>query len=345
MNLNAIAFFNGKITIYWSGIVIALGLAAGFCLTYALYSAHNRERACVFAFFPAAVILSVIFCRAIHWYTHIEQYSGFFKAMTDYSGGSYYLQGALAGVPLAALIVEKTTLCRDRRELLDAAAPGFSLSIALIRLSCLFNNLDRGKMAISSNVFKRLPIGAPITDASGNVTDWRFATFFWQFVLMMILAAVLVKFYILSHNREVKEPCRVTGNVYNMFMVYFGSIELIMDSTRYDASHMHFSFLLKFLNKFFSFISLAQLIAAISILCILIHYSSVSTKANGRMPRRIVFWVIWALGLVIAGVSEYLVQRYSGLYLPLYCAQAVGCVMMSVAVYMMYSTCVEEKNW
>ena len=343
MNLNNIAFFNGKVTVYWSGIVIALGIIAGFCLIYSLYSSHNRNSGAVFVFLPIAVVLSVIFCRAIHWYTHIEQYESFFKAMTDYSGGSYYLQGSLLGVFLAAVIVKSMNLVDDRGELMDAIAPGYALTIALIRLSCLFNNSDRGKMAITRKFFQRLPIGASISDASGNITDWRFATFFFQFLLMMVLCLLLVRFYILSHNRSVKEPCERTGNVYKLFIVWFGAIELVLDSTRYDASHMHFSFFLKFLNKFTSFISLAQLIAAISMLCILIHYTKMSIRANGKMGRRTLVWFMWGLGLAMAGASEYLVQRFSSLYLPLYLAQSVGCVLMSVAVYMMYATCTERE--
>ena len=36
---------------------------------------------------PAAVFFSVVFCRLIHWYCHMEQYTGLLNALTDYSGG------------------------------------------------------------------------------------------------------------------------------------------------------------------------------------------------------------------------------------------------------------------
>ena len=72
--MNEIAVFTGSITIYWSAIVITLGMAAGLCLTLALYPMDHRHNTAVWVFFPIAVVLSVFLSRTIHWYSHIEQY-------------------------------------------------------------------------------------------------------------------------------------------------------------------------------------------------------------------------------------------------------------------------------
>ena len=45
--MNEIAVFTGSLTIYWSAIVICLGIAAGLCLTLALYPMDHRHNTAV----------------------------------------------------------------------------------------------------------------------------------------------------------------------------------------------------------------------------------------------------------------------------------------------------------
>ena len=54
--MNALAYLAGDLTLYWNGIVTALGLAAGLCLALALYPRYNRHNTAVFVFFPFALI-------------------------------------------------------------------------------------------------------------------------------------------------------------------------------------------------------------------------------------------------------------------------------------------------
>ena len=99
----SIAIYSGSMSIYWSSIVIAFGLAACLCLALALYTANGGRSAAVLLLLPLSLLFSIPLCRALHWYCHMEQYTGFFSALTDYSSGSYCLPGALLGVWLAAL--------------------------------------------------------------------------------------------------------------------------------------------------------------------------------------------------------------------------------------------------
>ena len=103
--MNPIAVYTGQITLYWSGIVIALGIAAGLALTLALYPMDYRHNTAVWVLFPLALLFSVVFARAIHWYCHIEFYESFRSAMTDFSTGSFCIPGVLLGTWLAALLV------------------------------------------------------------------------------------------------------------------------------------------------------------------------------------------------------------------------------------------------
>ena len=93
--MNPIAISTGSTVIYWSAVVIALGIAAGFALSYSLYISHGGRSTAMWLLLPLALLFSVPLCRAIHWYCHLEQYTSFIRAITDYSTGSYCLPGAL----------------------------------------------------------------------------------------------------------------------------------------------------------------------------------------------------------------------------------------------------------
>ena len=139
---SSIAIYSGSIVIYWSSLIIALGLAAALCLSLSLYRGSGGRAAAVLLLLPLALLFSVPLCRFIHWYCHAEQYNGLFNALTDYSTGSYCLPGALLGTWLAAFLVRKLNFAPSTGALLDAAAPGMALAVAFIRLSALFNSLS-----------------------------------------------------------------------------------------------------------------------------------------------------------------------------------------------------------
>ena len=89
--MNQIAVCVGDTFIYWSSVIIFLGIAACFALTYALYTSHGGRGSALWLLLPLALFFSVVLARLIHWYCHDEQYAGFMSAMLDYSQG--VLQG------------------------------------------------------------------------------------------------------------------------------------------------------------------------------------------------------------------------------------------------------------
>lgn len=328
--MNPIAISTGSTVIYWSAVVIALGIAAGFALSYSLYISHGGRSAAMWLLLPLALLFSVPLCRAIHWYCHLEQYTSFIRAITDYSTGSYCLPGALLGVWLAALIVKKLGFERSIARLLDAFAPGAALAVAFIRLSALFNSSCRSKIAVTTPALQHLPIASGVTNSTGAV-EYRFATFFVEFLLMLIAAAVLLEFFYRCRKRPMKRGSS-DGNTARYFLLLYSAIELLLDSTRNDSSFM----------KFNGFVSIVQMICAICIGALLIYYSRRSVKANGLGARHWVIWAVWFVGLAGTGASEYLVQRHGNWYLGCYAAMTVCCALMAIAVYRMYLSCCDE---
>ena len=137
----------GGIELYKSALVIALGAAACFVLTAALYPRGNLGAA-PWLFACADIVLTVLICRFLHYYCHSEQYASFWRAMTSYSSGSYVLVGAVPAALAAAWITKAAGLTQNPARLLDCFAPGAVLAAAFIRLSALFNSTCRGKIAV-----------------------------------------------------------------------------------------------------------------------------------------------------------------------------------------------------
>jgi len=329
--VNPIAISIGPNAIYYSAIVIALAVAACFCISYSLYTTYAGNGRALWVMLPFAVLFSLFFCRIIHWYCHAEQYSGFFGALTDYSGGGYVLPGALLGTWLAAWLVKKLGFTDNSQRLLDAVAPGAALGIAFIRLSALFNNSCRAKIAIENPKLQHLPLAAPVYTNSG--TDYRFATFFVQFLIMTVLFVWLYRFCCDRRGHPMKGDIPEDGHVAKLFLLFHSAVELIMDSTRYDSSYMHFN----------GFVSIVQMAAAFCILGVLIYYSVWSVRVNGRKGFHFIMWIVWFLSLVGVGVSEYLVQRHGDWYLGCYGVMAVSIVIMCTTVYKMYRSCCDSR--
>ncbi|MBO5556554.1 MAG: prolipoprotein diacylglyceryl transferase [Oscillospiraceae bacterium] len=340
--MNPIAVYTGEITLYWSGIVITLGIAAGLALTLTLYPTDYRHNTAVWVMFPLALLFSVVFARAIHWYCHIEYYESFRSALTDFSTGSFCIPGVLLGTWLAALLVRLMHLTDNTGKLLDAAAPGMALILAIVRLSALFNASCRGKIVIEKAAFQRLPFAAALTDSAGNV-GYRFATFFVEFLLLLVVMIILLIFFLNHRNDKLRGTRSRGGEVARWFLVLYGVVEVIMDSTRYDSHLMHFT-LIKKLNPYACFISVGQVFAAITILCVLIHYLKLSVRSRGWRWYHIVLLLVYVGTLLGAGYwGEYMVQR-TGLYVRCYTIQGISLLVMVLVVLILYRTCLARRR-
>ncbi len=332
--MNQIAICVGNIFIYWSSVIIVLGIAACFALTYALYTSHGGRGSALWLLLPLALLFSVLFARLIHWYCHIEQYADFWSAMTDYSQGDYFLHGAIIGTFLAALIVKKLGFTQNLARLFDCLAPGAALCIAFIRLSALFNTSCRSKIVVTNPLFQHLPLSSGIPTASGG-TEYRFATFFIEFLIMLLVFWLLLRFFYRRRRYPMKNDYSRDGNVALLFLLLYDAVELVLDSTRYDSSYLPFN----------GFISLTQILCALIILGILIFYSIRSVKANGRQIYHWIMWVGFFLTVAGTGVLEYLIQRHGNWYLFCYGSMSVVVLLMAFIVYRMYLTvCADLSN-
>ena len=323
----------GSLELYKSALIIALGAAACFMLCFALYP-RGGLGAAVWLFAAADTVLTVLFCRFLHYYCHSEQYASFFKAITDYSVGGYVLVAAVPSALAAAWITKAAGLTQNPARLLDCFAPGAVLAAALIRLSALYNSTCRGKIAVKRPLLRRLPIASPVLSSSG-AEDWRFATFFVEFLLLGLVFFLVLRFFFRRRRQAMKAGQKRDGNVALFALLLSSAVELVCDSTRYDSSFLPFN----------GFISVTQIGCAACILAVLIVWSVRSVRANGRSAFHWAVWAGWFLSLAGAGVTEYLVQRHGDWYLSCYLAMAVCCFFMARLPYAMYrSICAKKKR-
>ena len=325
--INPIAVYTDSLILYWSAIVIALGIAACFTMSQALYTSYAGNGRALWVMFPIAVVLSVVLARLLHWYCHTEQYAGFFKALIDYSSGGYVLPGALLGTFLAAMLARGLGFTDNMARLLDAGAPGGALAVAFIRLSALFNSSCRGKIAVKTPFLQHLPLASPVYSSSAD--DYRFATFFVQFLLMLAVFVLLYNFYTKRRNRPMKGGLSRDGHAARMFLLFYGAVELIMDSTRYDSSFLPFN----------GFVSVVQIISAVLVVYVLVHYSVLNVKVNGLRFSHFLMWILFAAALGGGGMCEYLVQRHGDWYLRCYAGMGLCIVILCVICWRMYSGC------
>ena len=325
--MNQIAVCIGNTFIYWSSVIIFLGIAACFALSYALYTSHGGRGSALWLLLPLALLFSVLLSRLIHWYCHMEQYAGFWRAMTDYSQGDYCLHGAILGTMLAALLVKKLGFTQNLARLFDCLAPGAALCIAFIRLSALFNSSCRSKIVVTSPLFQRLPIASGIATASGGA-EYRFATFFVEFLVMLLVFWILLRFFFRRRRYPMKNDYPRDGNVGLMFLLYYNAVELVLDSTRYDSSFLPIN----------GFVSITQILCAVFIVGIFVFYSIRSVKANGTRFRHWIMWVAFFLTVAGTGIMEYLVQRHGNWYLFCYGSMSVIVFLMAFIVNRMYRT-------
>lgn len=340
--MEPIAVYYGNIIIYWRSILVVLGVLTGTMITLALYYGRKRPKYIMALYFPFALLLALIFGRVFHWYCYMEQYESFGAAMTSFARGDFLLPGVLLAVWLVAFALAPFTPGKTRYELLDAITPGLAFVLALIRLSDAYTDACRGKMLVTGEKLQCLPFATAMVDPAGNV-EYRFAAFMFSFMILLGITLFLVVFYVKDAGREKKAPLKSDGHTFRWFLVLYGGMEIVIDSIRYDAAHLYFpGKALAFLNKGAGFMGVSQFLGAVFCVYVMIYYVLMSTKANQTFKKNIIPLLLFVAGVFGGGVSEYLVQRYSGMYILWYGTQILGVVVMIASIAWVYELCIKK---
>lgn len=216
-------------------------------------------------------------------------------------------------------------------------------------------------MIITEPSLQHLPISAPIIGSDGNA-EYRFASFFVSFILFLASTVILIVYYLrkndalfaqgVDKNKADTLPLGILksdGHTFRLFLMLFSAEEVIIDSTRYDASHLFFTGeQFAGLNKGASFMGLSQFISALILLYLFIYYlvtSVKNTKSIGLTKKYLFLTVsLFVIGLAVAGGCEYLVQRFTGMFMYIYPGQAAGLCCMMASIIIMYFRSISKNR-
>ena len=291
--MERIAFIIGENFIYWSAIVTTLGTAAAACLFVAFYVGKTGKGISAALAVQLSLILSLVFCRLVHWYCRADSYDSFFSAMTDYTSGGYALMGAFAGCALTAAVLRLLQFTKNLPEMLDCMCIAGSAGIGVGRLASFFNGSDRGQILQG---VQSLPWVYPVTNVVSGVQEYRLATFVFQAMVALGLFAMLALFYIIGNKRGKLK----SGDTCLVFLLCYGASQVVLDSTRYDSLFFRSN----------GFVSIVQVLSALAIGLALVVFSVRMVRSRGFRWWQPLLWLPLAGLIGGAGFMEYYVQRH-----------------------------------
>jgi len=292
--MEKVAFINGGTFVYWSSIILTIAVLAAIACFAGFYLWKSKNGAALSLTVPVALLLSVVIARWVHWYCLTDSYDSLRAAMTDYTWGGYALMGAFIGCLLTACLMRLIRVSTNLPEMLDSMCLAGGIGIAVGRLASLFNASDRGQIVADT---VGLPFAYPVTNAVSGVAENRLATFMLQSISTAAIVALILLYLIICAARRKKLR---DGDVTLLFLLLYGTCQIILDSTRYDSLFMRSN----------GFVSIVQILGLVAVLVAIITFSVRAVLARGF---KWYFAVLWVLQLGVmggAGYMEYYVQRH-----------------------------------
>ena len=295
--MEKVAFINGGTFVYWSSIILTIAVLAAIACFAGIYLWKSKNGMALSLTVPVALLLSVVIGRWVHWYCLTDSYESLHAAMTDYTWGGYALMGAFVGCLLTACLMRLIRVSRNLPEMLDSMCLGGGVGIAVGRLASLFNASARGQVVADT---VGLPFAFPVTNAVSGATENRLATFMLQSLSTGVIVVLLLLYMFLCVLRKKKLR---DGDVTLLFLLLYGTCQIILDSTRYDSLFMRSN----------GFISIVQILGLVAVLVSIITFSVRAVRARGFKWYFIVLWVLQLAVMGGAGYMEYYVQRHGDL--------------------------------
>lgn len=291
--MDKIAFIYDDVFIYWSTIILTIAAVTAIIIYAAVYIMKGGSTFSLSLSVLLSLSLGIILARLMHWYCQADGYQSFSAAMTDYSQGGFGLMGVFFGCLLSVGILRLLGVCKDWPVMLDAMSIGGGLGIAIGRLASLFNASDRGTVVPDA---WGMPFASPVVNVVSGLQENRLATFMIQSMLVGSIVAGLAIYMVLTGLRKRKIP---DGDVCLMFLLMYGAVQIVCDSTRYDSMFLRSN----------RFVSLVQILGLVALLIPLVFFSVRMVKRSGFKPIYLAIWGGMLAMMGLAGYMEYYVQR------------------------------------
>lgn len=289
--MEKIAFIIGEDFLYWSPLILALGVLAAVAMFLGLQMLHTGKLTAAFLTVPLALLLGAALGRLVYWYCLPDSYGSLKAALTDFSADGYALLGVFAGCALAAGFMGLIRVTRGLPAMLDCMAVAGCLGMAVGRLNHFFNPFDRGMVL---NTLRTLPLAYPIANEATGEAEYRLATFMVQALVAAALFVILLVHFLTTGRKRGGETCL-------LFCLCHGASQIVMDSTRYDSLFLRSN----------GFVSMVQIAGAVLMVLAVVLFSVRMVRVRGFKWWFVLFWVAIVGLLTAAGIMEYYVQRIS----------------------------------
>lgn len=220
--INPVAFQIGDYKIYWYGIIIALGMV--LAMLYAFKTAErfeiNKDK--LFNCVIVGLIFGVIGARLYYVIFEWDRYAGNLLKIIQIHDGGLAIYGGIIGALVSGCIVAKLQK-QSILNILDLVGLGFLIGQGIGRWGNFMNQEAFGT-----------PTDLPWRMVSENTGGIGVHPCFlyesiWCLLGFVILHFVSKKFY------------KYHGQIFFMYMVWYGFERMIVEGLRTDSLYMHFS--------------------------------------------------------------------------------------------------------
>ena len=197
-NLNPVAFSPFGIDIYWYGIIITLGIVAGYYLAYYRAPKMDVRQETIYDFVLYGVIAAVIGARLYYVIFAWDNYKNDWLQILNFRNGGLAIYGAVIGAVLSLAIYGKVKKVPFFK-VADVAAPGLILGQIIGRWGNFINMEAFGgstngllAMALRWDKVKYIPEGMEATMIDGVKYLQVQPTFLYESLWNLLILAILL---------------------------------------------------------------------------------------------------------------------------------------------------------
>lgn len=224
----------GSFSVRWNGVIIMLAAAVGIITACSMRKAQKRNVDDMLFAAIAALVCGFVGARFYYYWNMEEQFSGN-GGFLDLTNGGYGLYGGLFGFAAAILA---TALIRRRKpgELLDAAAPGIAIAVAIGRWGAAFTGENIGEITESFTFF-------PLAMYNETENSWRSSLFLYQSVIALVLFFVTQTLVKRKYADGVLDCA--SGDIFLLFAILYAAPQGVFEELRADRIYFNTVFIQK----------------------------------------------------------------------------------------------------
>lgn len=302
MNELVVLFQIGPLSVTGYSLCLTLGALLGAALTVLLGRRRigtDASLSLCLAVLPCALLgARLLYCLTNIQYIQIDLERGFFGFLFSPWEGGFTLYGAILG-GMAGLWLYARATKRSAAGLLDIAAPGAAVALALARLGEYFTGQGLGKL-VEAEALQFFPLAV-----QDMWEDWCMPVFLYEALAALMIA--IVACWLLSRKKPAAE----------VFIVLLGVTQILFESWRMD----------EFIR--FGFVRFNQIVSAVLMAAVLALRISRAEKKRGWQIVRVILFLA-CIGVVIA--IEFALDKSSIDNRLLYVIMAATLAVMGVSV-------------